>query len=90
MYKVGFVWSVQDQQWDSNFEALRRHKAETGGFHVSIKQNRKLSTFISRLRTAMSHKEQGLVQQECEYTIQYIYICTTVAVHFPFMSPSLN
>lgn len=62
--KIGFCWSVHDQQWDKNFEELRRHHAETGGFIVPMKQNRKLATFISRLRTAMSHKEQGLVQQE--------------------------
>ncbi|KAL7541726.1 hypothetical protein ACHAXR_011158 [Thalassiosira sp. AJA248-18] len=62
--KIGFCWSVQDQQWDNNFEELRRHKADTGTFHVTIKQNRKLATFISRLRTAMSHKEQGLIQAE--------------------------
>lgn len=64
--KIGFCWSVHDQQWDKNFEELRRHHAETGGFNVPMKQNRKLATFISRLRTAMSHKEQGLVQQECK------------------------
>jgi len=62
--KIGFVWSVTDQLWDNNFEELRRHNTETGTFDVVHKKNRKLAAFVSRLRTAMSHKNEGLVQQE--------------------------
>jgi len=62
--KIGFVWSVTDQIWDNNFEELKKHHAKHGTFNITHKQNRKLATFISRLRTAMSHRNEGLVQQE--------------------------
>eukprot|EP00584_Thalassiosira_punctigera_P022594 CAMPEP_0172571052 /NCGR_PEP_ID=MMETSP1067-20121228/129878_1 /TAXON_ID=265564 ORGANISM="Thalassiosira punctigera, Strain Tpunct2005C2" /NCGR_SAMPLE_ID=MMETSP1067 /ASSEMBLY_ACC=CAM_ASM_000444 /LENGTH=495 /DNA_ID=CAMNT_0013363285 /DNA_START=27 /DNA_END=1514 /DNA_ORIENTATION=+ len=62
--KIGFIWSVTDQCWENNFDELRRHHAEHGSFDITHKQNRKLATFVSRLRTAMNHKKEGLVQQE--------------------------
>ncbi|KAL7535291.1 hypothetical protein ACHAWF_005117, partial [Thalassiosira exigua] len=62
--KIGFIWSVTDYLWETNFEDLKRHHAETGTFEVVQKSNRKLSTFVSRLRTAMKNKKEGLVQQE--------------------------
>jgi len=62
--KIGFVWSVTDKLWDNNFVELKKWHDENGTFDVTHKQNRKLATFVSRLRTAMNHKRQGLVQQE--------------------------
>ena len=58
---------MNDQLWDDNFEELRRFHTEHGNFNPTHKQNRKLAQFVSRLRTAMSHKENGLVQQECKF-----------------------
>lgn len=60
------MWSVADQSWDKNFEELRNHYAKYETYHVAHKQSRKLAQFVSRLRTAMNHKNQGLVQTECE------------------------
>ena len=74
MKQIGFVWSVNDQLWDDNFEELRRFHTEHGNFNPTHKQNRKLAQFVSRLRTAMSHKENGLVQQECKFIICVIYL----------------
>ena len=70
--KIGFIWSVTDQLWENNFELLKQHYTENGTFDVAHKKNRKLAAFVSRLRTAMSHKNQGLVQQECKY--HYLYM----------------
>ncbi|KAL3768636.1 hypothetical protein ACHAW5_004331 [Stephanodiscus triporus] len=64
MPAIGFVWSVADQSWDKNFEELRNHYAKHETYHVAHKQSRKLAQFVSRLRTAMNHKNQGLVQTE--------------------------
>lgn len=62
--KINFCWSVTDQLWDANFEELKLYNEKHGTFEVTHKVNRKLATFISRLRTAMSHKQNGLVQQD--------------------------
>lgn len=62
--EIGFVWSVNDQLWDKNFDELSRYHAENGHFDVKLKQNKKLACFISRLRTAMKHQKAGLIQAE--------------------------
>ncbi|KAL9181865.1 hypothetical protein ACHAXT_012208 [Thalassiosira profunda] len=62
--RIGFVWSVNDQLWDQNYEALKRYHDETGSFDVAVKQNRKLANFVTKLRTAWGHREEGLVQHE--------------------------
>lgn len=78
--KIGFVWSVNDQLWENNFEELRRHRAEHGTFEVTHKQNKKLAVFISRMRTAMKHKEEGHIQQECEFLMEIFLFATLFSV----------
>ena len=70
--QIGFVWSVNDHIWDTNYEELRQFHAQHGNFNPTHKQNRKLAQFSARLRTAFSHKENGLVQQECKFMFRVV------------------
>jgi len=73
--QINFCWSVTDQLWDANFEELKLYNEKHGTFEVTHKVNRKLATFISRLRTAMSHKQNGLVQQDCKFSPLCFSLC---------------
>ncbi|ACI64317.1 predicted protein [Thalassiosira pseudonana CCMP1335] len=62
--RIGFIWSVKDYIWDNNFNELTRYVVEHDTFDISMKENPKLSRFVSGLRTAMYRKKAGLVEHE--------------------------
>ena len=69
---VGFVWNVFEYQWNSNFEALKEYIAENNTCDVPRTENAKLSCFVTSMRSAMSRRNQGLVQKEITLTDERI------------------
>ncbi|KAL7493010.1 hypothetical protein ACHAWT_003534 [Skeletonema menzelii] len=62
--KIGFVWCVADHVFQANVEELKQYHAENNTFDISLKENKKLSAFVSRVRSAYANKQDGRAQHD--------------------------
>ena len=62
--QIGFIWSVADHIFVGNIEEMKLYHAENETFDIPVKTNKKLASFVSRVRTAYANKKEGRAQHD--------------------------